>query len=371
MVDQLAGTLFPDGSGRLPACAEPQGAWPTLGPLRRQLHGLAALRAGARRLHDRAAAFAHAASTTMRPSSPPTSRPSRIICARAGYEPASSGKMHFVGPDQLHGFEERLTTDIYPADFGWTPDYRKPGERIDWWYHSSRRSPAPALPRPPTRWNMTTRWRSMRCAEALPAGARQRGRRPPAMVPDGVLHASARPLCGAAAILGPLRRLRGARAGGAGSIPSRTRTRTHSGFSMPATMQSFDITTADVRRARRGYFANISYIDDKVGELFAVLRATRMLDDTVIVFCSDHGDMLGERGLWFKMCFFEGLGAGAADDRRRAASSRGRSTSRSPIWTSCRRSATSPASTWRMCMPWTTGSPCCRSSPAAARRPAC
>ena len=44
--------------------------------------------------------------------------------------------MHFVGPDQLHGFEERLTTDIYPADFGWTPDYTRPGERIDWWYHT-------------------------------------------------------------------------------------------------------------------------------------------------------------------------------------------------------------------------------------------
>ena len=37
-----------------------------------------------------------------------------------GYQTALSGKMHFVGPDQLHGFEERLTTDIYPADFGWT-----------------------------------------------------------------------------------------------------------------------------------------------------------------------------------------------------------------------------------------------------------
>jgi choline-sulfatase len=55
---------------------------------------------------------------------------------RAGYHTCLSGKMHFVGPDQMHGFEERLTTDIYPADFGWTPDYRKPGERIDWWYHN-------------------------------------------------------------------------------------------------------------------------------------------------------------------------------------------------------------------------------------------
>ena len=37
-----------------------------------------------------------------------------------------------------------------------------------------------------------------------------------------------------------------------------------------------------------------------------MLERTRMLDDTIILFCSDHGDMLGERGLWFKMCFFEG-----------------------------------------------------------------
>ena len=55
--------------------------------------------------------------------------------------------MHFVGPDQLHGFEERLTTDIYPADFGWTPDWRKPGERIDWWYHNMDSVTAPAWPK--------------------------------------------------------------------------------------------------------------------------------------------------------------------------------------------------------------------------------
>ena len=53
-----------------------------------------------------------------------------------GYKTTLSGKMHFVGPDQLHGFEERLTTDIYPADFGWTPNWENPEERIDWWYHN-------------------------------------------------------------------------------------------------------------------------------------------------------------------------------------------------------------------------------------------
>ncbi len=63
---------------------------------------------------------------------------------------------------------------------------------------------------------------------------------------------------------------------------------------------------ADVRDARRGYFANISFIDEKIGELLDVLERTRMADNTIIVFVSDHGDMLGERGLWFKMSFYEG-----------------------------------------------------------------
>ena len=68
----------------------------------------------------------------------------------------------------------------------------------------------------------------------------------------------------------------------------------------------FKVTADDVRRSRRAYFANVSYLDEKVGELLDTLGRTRMLDETVIVFCADHGDMLGERGLWFKMNFFEG-----------------------------------------------------------------
>src|SRR3569832_737783 len=43
---------------------------------------------------------------------------------RLGYRTSISGKMHFVGPDQHHGYNERLTTDIYPADFAWVPDWK-------------------------------------------------------------------------------------------------------------------------------------------------------------------------------------------------------------------------------------------------------
>ena len=53
-----------------------------------------------------------------------------------GYRTCLSGKMHFVGPDQLHGFESRVTTDVYPADFGWVPDWTNPDDRIDLWYHN-------------------------------------------------------------------------------------------------------------------------------------------------------------------------------------------------------------------------------------------
>lgn len=38
----------------------------------------------------------------------------------AGYEAVLTGKMHFVGADQLHGFQRRLTTDVYPAGFIWS-----------------------------------------------------------------------------------------------------------------------------------------------------------------------------------------------------------------------------------------------------------
>ncbi len=49
----------------------------------------------------------------------------------------------------------------------------------------------------------------------------------------------------------------------------------------------------------------VSYTDDKIGRLMKTLRDLQMDRDTIIVFTSDHGEMLGERGMWFKMNMFE------------------------------------------------------------------
>ncbi|HVW71196.1 MAG TPA: sulfatase-like hydrolase/transferase, partial [Steroidobacteraceae bacterium] len=65
------------------------------------------------------------------------------------------------------------------------------------------------------------------------------------------------------------------------------------------------ITAADVRRARHAYYGSISYVDERIGEVLDALARTRLMENTVVVFCSDHGDMIGERGLWYKMSFYD------------------------------------------------------------------
>ncbi|UWQ08611.1 choline-sulfatase [Aliiroseovarius crassostreae] len=219
---------------------------------------------------------------------------------RAGYYTALSGKMHFVGPDQMHGFEERLTTDIYPADFGWTPDYRKPGERIDWWYHNMGSVTGAGVAEISNQMEYDDEVAYNACAKLY----------------DLARGNDDRPWCLTVSFTHP-------------HDPYVARRKfwdlyedcDHLLPEVPAwdyedhdphakrifdanDWRNFDITEENIRRSRRAYFANISYLDDKLGEMMDILEATRQ--EAIIVFVSDHGDMLGERGLWFKMNFYEG-----------------------------------------------------------------
>ncbi|AXV14675.1 choline-sulfatase [Neorhizobium sp. SOG26] len=302
MVDQLNGTLFPDGPAdwlhvpHLKALAARSARFrnnytssPLCAPAR------ASFMAG--QLPSRTSVYDNAAEYV---SSIPTYA---HHLRRAGYYTALSGKMHFVGPDQLHGFEERLTTDIYPADFGWTPDYRKPGERIDWWYHNmgSVTGAGVAEITNQMEYDDEVAFLANQKLYQLSRENDDQARRPWCLTvsfthPHDPYVARRKywDLYNDCEHLMP-------------QVGMLDKQDPHSERILASCdYASFNITDENIRRSRQAYFANISYLDDKIGELIDTLTRTRMLDNTYILFCSDHGDMLGERGLWFKMNFFEG-----------------------------------------------------------------
>ncbi|WP_375692138.1 choline-sulfatase [Pseudooceanicola sp. LIPI14-2-Ac024] len=301
MVDQLNGTLFPDGPAdwlhapNIKALAERSVRFRnsyTASPL--CAPGRASFMAGAlprrTRVYDNAAEFASDIPTYAH------------HLRRAGYSTCLSGKMHFVGPDQMHGFEERLTTDIYPADFGWTPDYRKPGERIDWWYHNMGSVTGAGVAEISNQMEYDDEVAYNATRKIYDLGRRLDDR--PWMLTASFTHPHdpyvARKKywdlyedCDHLAPEVP-------------AIPYDEQDPHSKRIFDANNWRDYDITDEDIARSRRAYFANISYLDDLIGGMLEALRGTRQEDNTVILFLSDHGDMLGARGLWFKMTFFEG-----------------------------------------------------------------
>lgn len=221
---------------------------------------------------------------------------------RAGYQTCLTGKMHYVGPDQLHGFETRLTTDVYPPDFGWTPDYRIPGVRIDWWYHNLGSVTGAGVAEISNQMEYDDEV-AFHAEQKLYDLARGHDDRPWALCvsfthPHDPYVARRKywDLYNDCQHLEPT----------VGEISYQEQDPHSQRLFTANDYTKFDIQPNHIRRARQGYFANLSYIDDKVGGILDVLERTRMLDNTIILFVSDHGDMLGERGLWFKMSPYEG-----------------------------------------------------------------
>lgn len=66
-----------------------------------------------------------------------------------------------------------------------------------------------------------------------------------------------------------------------------------------------DVTIDQARKCKQAYYATISFVDAQVGRLIDALEQNELLDKTIIVFWSDHGYFLGEKGLWYKRKAFE------------------------------------------------------------------
>ena len=210
-----------------------------------------------------------------------------------GYDAVLAGKQHFVGPDQLHGFRKQLARDLHaelhhpiynwsdgtpPATQPW-PALSQAGPGITTEIEVDDGVEAAALAYLDTSTSRAAPWvlNVSFIAPHFPFIVPQSywDMYPPdtvdlPLIPPGHLK-SQHPV---------YQRIR-------------------SNFGLP------EFPEALVRSARRGYYGLITYLDEKIGRLIAKLEETGQRDNTMIVYCADHGEMAGEHGMWRKSNFYE------------------------------------------------------------------
>lgn len=217
----------------------------------------------------------------------------------AGYETTLAGKMHFIG-EQLHGYESRLTSDIYPGDYGWAVNWEEPDRRLEWYHNASSIEQA----------GVCVRSNQLDYDEEVMYKSKQ-------FLYDHIRKGpSKRPFCMTVSLTHPhdpycieekywdmyedveinLPEV---------EIPQDEQDAHSARLLKVCDLWGKKFTPDQIKRARRAYYGAVSYVDDCIGQLLATLKQCRLDEDTIVVFSGDHGDMLGERGLWYKMSYFE------------------------------------------------------------------
>jgi len=220
--------------------------------------------------------------------------------ANAGWDTALTGKMHFVGPDQLHGFRRRLTTDVFPASMDWVPTQDEHGRFVRGG-HAVLYTPERVGVAPWTMFFSFDEETHFRALELIRERSLDEHSEPFLLVAS--YHHPHDPFVVTQELWDlyaetdvPLPDLRD---------PNYTSmdlwaNEAHETGAFPA----LDDPEAQ-RLLRRAYLGLVTYIDRKLGELVETLERTGQLDDTVVIFTSDHGDMLGERRMVQKRTFYE------------------------------------------------------------------
>ena len=218
----------------------------------------------------------------------------------AGYRTCLSGKMHFIGPEQLHGFEERLTTDICPADFNWTADWDDPWRVMDWFHDLKNVANA----------GIAERALQQDFDEEVAFHATRK-------IFDWARAPDDRPFFMVASFTHPhdpyvtpgrfwdLYRDQDIDMPRVPFIAPEQRDPHSRRLWDQYDRGEIPLTHRDVLQARHAYYGSISYVDELIGQVLEAVRRAKRLDDTVVILCTDHGDMLGERGLWYKMSFYD------------------------------------------------------------------
>lgn len=216
-----------------------------------------------------------------------------------GYHTTVSGKTHCIGPDQLHGFDNRQTTDIYPSDFIWIRDWSEepeydPGTSVVKLAHSG-------VCRTSMQMNYDTEVKNRGIEFLTEHRLSGEGRPFMMMVSFTQPHE-------------PFQTLQkywdlyedvdfdwdgdAPRGDGANHPYNR-------GLDMYHGIDNHAPNKELTKKSIRAHLGMISQLDDFLGELLDTLDRLDLSDDTVVVFTSDHGEMLGTHQMWFKRSFME------------------------------------------------------------------
>ncbi|HLJ17023.1 MAG TPA: choline-sulfatase [Bryobacteraceae bacterium] len=217
----------------------------------------------------------------------------------AGYRTAVAGKCHFIGPDQLHGFDERLTDCIFPASFAMLPDWRRgaylnPGTSVQ----------AMLRMLGPSKWTRQLAFDEMVFDRAI-------GR-----LREYALGKQEQPLFLNVSFTQPhdpfttTRKFLDLYKDTEIPLPKdhgdiRKLSETYEWFVIHHGINLAHLTPERIREARLNYLAMISWVDDRVGHILDELARLGLDRNTVVIFTSDHGEMLGEHGQWSKRLLLE------------------------------------------------------------------
>ncbi len=214
----------------------------------------------------------------------------------AGYRTVVSGKCHFIGADQLHGFDRRLTTDMYPSNMMWASDWEPPVAHAEG--TSVQKLQVSGLCRTNNQILYDTEV-TFRAIEYLRYE---------------VLEPKPSPFFLHISYTQPHEAYQ--------SVPKYMDIYNDIDIAMPEVtaedphpvsqwlkvhhgIDQFPPSVDTIRQSRRAYYAMVTHLDAFLGEIISELHHLGLYEDTIIAFISDHGDMLGERQMWFKRTFYE------------------------------------------------------------------
>ena len=216
------------------------------------------------------------------------------VLTLAGYRTVLAGRMHFVGPDQRHGYAERLVGDITPSTTGLRKDVYGPylrgtsGQTRVAVEHSGPGSSAVLQYDAAVVDAACDRIAAQDPDEPLFLTVGTYGPHCPYVCPPDLFEhyyqALPRP-----------------------EDWSEFKESVHPAVRLwYQNRRVMDVDLESVHRARAAYYGMVELIDRAVGQIIEAVERSLGLEDTVVIYASDHGDMIGDKGLFWKSNLYDG-----------------------------------------------------------------